>query len=346
MAAVTLDGFITEFGGVLNGYFHRKEYYKRDAAFLDNVLHFIDLHNNTDIYYCVYNYENDDINHCKMLGSPYLDFDGSLDSEESFDEVRKEVRMAIHYFSTYWGIPVDMIEIFFSGSKGFHVIIPYEILGLQPDIELNLKFKQIAQLVAKQCNAKHIDMGIYDRKRLFRIPGSINHKSGLYKVPLTYQQLTEYSLEEIREWASEDRDHPFTEPAYVKKSADHYHELFLKKKPKNLAIKKREVVIPNKRKPLLPCALRVLKEGVMQGSRNNTTVALASSLMQSGVSRKDTEAILMDWNESNTPPLSESELITTVSSAYRSLESGLTYGCSSFRDLGYCVGKECRVLKK
>ena len=337
-----LDGFITEFGGKRDKWFHRKEYYKRDETFADKLDAFISSHNNTDVYYCVYNYENEDIDHCKMLGSPYLDFDTDIESEDAFDEVRKEVRMAMNYFVTYWKVPIGMIEVYFSGNKGFHLVIPYQVLGLKPDAELNMKFKQVAQLVIKQCNAKHIDTGIYDRKRLFRIPNTINAKSGLYKVPMTYEQLETMNLDDVIEWASIPRDFPFETPALSLKSAMHYKAMF-KKKP--VEKKKKAFQIPQKRKRLLPCVVEILKNGAEKGQRNNTTVALASSLMQSGIPRDETEDIILDWNQSNDEPLKESEISITVSSAYRALCNGMGFGCQKFKDLGYCIDT-CKIANK
>ena len=339
-----LDGFITEFGGKRDKWFHRKEYYKRDETFADKLDAFISSHNNTDVYYCVYNYENEDIDHCKMLGSPYLDFDTDIESEDAFDEVRKEVRMAMNYFVTYWKVPIGMIEVYFSGNKGFHLVIPYQVLGIKADAELNLKFKQVAQLVIKQCNAKHIDTGIYDRKRLFRIPNTINAKSGLYKVPMTYEQLETMNLDDVIEWASIPRDFPFETPALSLKSAMHYKAMF-KKKPVEKKKKKKAFQIPQKRKRLLPCVVEILKNGAEKGQRNNTTVALASSLMQSGIPRDETEDIILDWNQSNDEPLKESEISITVSSAYRTLCNGMGYGCQKFKDLGYCIDT-CKIANK
>ena len=339
-----LDGFITEFGGKRDKWFHRKEYYKRDETFADKLDAFISSHNNADVYYCVYNYENEDIDHCKMLGSPYLDFDTDIESEDAFDEVRKEVRMAMNYFVTYWKVPIGMIEVYFSGNKGFHLVIPYQVLGLKPDAELNMKFKQVAQLVIKQCNAKHIDTGIYDRKRLFRIPNTINAKSGLYKVPMTYEQLETMNLDDVIEWASIPRDFPFEAPALSLKSAMHYKAMF-KKKPVEKKKEKKAFRIPQKRKRLLPCVVEILKNGAEKGQRNNTTVALASSLMQSGIPRDETEDIILDWNQSNDEPLKESEISITVSSAYRTLCNGMGFGCQKFKDLGYCIDT-CKIANK
>lgn len=340
-----MSEYITEFGGIRNGFFHRNIFFKRDDSFDTQVEAFIREHGSTDVYYCVYNYENEDIANCRLMGSPYLDFDTDIDSEEAFEDLKREVRMAINYFAIYWGIPTNMIEIFFSGNKGFHIIIPYEILGIEPDKDLNLKNKILAQLVAAQCKSTHIDMGIYDRRRLFRIPNTINGKSGLYKVPLTYSQLTSFTLDDIIDWAMRPRESGVIEPRFIQKSAEHYHQMqqHVERKAHR---EKKPIQIPQKRRKLLPCVVEILKTGISQGMRNNTAVALASSLMQSGVKRGETEDILLAWNEDNDPPLSEAEITATVSSAYRSLGNGMGYGCAKFRELGYCIGNECRLAEK
>lgn len=340
-----MRGYLTEFGGIRNGFFHRNVFFERDESFEAHVEGFIQEHGSTDVYYCVYSYESEDIANCKLIGSPYLDFDAAIGTEEAFEALKREVRMALNYFAIYWGIPTSMIEVYFSGSKGFHVVIPYEILGIEPDDALNLRNKALAQLVALQCKSEHIDMAIYDRRRLFRIPNTINGKSGLYKVPLTYGQLTKFSLADIIEWASEPRPLAAMPPKFLPKSAGHYQRMQLHAE-RTERRQKKAIQIPKERRKLLPCVVEILKTGVGQGQRNNTAVALASSLMQSGVGRDEAEDILLAWNEDNAPPLPSAEIARTVSSAFRGLTNGMGYGCAKFKELGYCIGRECRLAKK
>lgn len=340
-----MSGYLTEFGGIRNGFFHRNVFFERNESFEARMKDFIQEHSSTDVYYCVYSYESDDIANCKLMGAPYLDFDADIGTEEAFDALKREVRMALNYFAIYWGIPTRMIEVYFSGSKGFHIVIPHEILGIEPDAALNLKNKALAQLVALQCKSKHIDMAIYDRRRLFRIPNTINGKSGLYKVPLTYEQLTRFTLSDIIEWASEPRPLVTMSPRFLPKSARHFQQMQLHAKRKERRQKK-AIQIPKERRKLLPCVVEILKTGVGQGQRNNTAVALASSLMQSGVGRDETEDILLAWNEDNVPPLPNAEIARTVSSAFRGLSNGMGYGCAKFKELGYCIGQVCRLARK
>ena len=254
--------------------------------------------------------------------------------------------MAMQYFNRYFFIPFEMLQIYFSGNKGFHLVVPYEVLGIAPDKELNVKFKKLARLVAKECGCSCIDMKIYDRKRLFRIPNSINSKSGLRKVPITMKQLETFTYENMMAWASEERESPFAEPQLIPKSAAHYKKLFMLLQPKKkpvIAKKKEAYKIPDKHRKLLPCAKEILLTGAEKGRRNNTTVALASSLMQSGRKLKEVEEILSEWNQYNDPPLSENELHTTLMSAHHMLSNGKTSGCQTFKDMGLCVGKECKL---
>jgi hypothetical protein len=352
MSEIEKNDFITEIGGKKNGFFRRNIYLNLDEKYNEKIEAFRKEYKNTDIYYCMYSYESDDINNCNIIGSPYLDFDGDINSEESFNILRNEVLMAINYFNTYWYIPKDMIELYFSGSKGFHIVIPYQIFGLRPNRDLNIKNKMLAKLVAKQCNSNNIDLSIYDRRRLFRLPNSINSKSGLYKIPINYETLKTITLNELIELASNpaiDKD-IFLKPDFIPKSASHYklvYSMIDKKKEykKNLRNDnaKKKITIPKKRRPLLPCVVNLLKTGTTEGSRNMTAIAMASSIMQSGISRDDTEKVMIDWNMLNDPPLSEQELVTTITSAYRELNHGRCYGCTSFKDLGYCIGSKCRI---
>ena len=97
---------------------------------------------------------------------------------------------------------------------------------------------------------------------------------------------------------------------------------------------------------MLPCVDHLLRTGISKGARNKTMVALASSIMQAGYDYEETTEIIEQWNEQNTPPVSSRELRTTVWSAAREIENGRGWGCSSFRDLGFCVGDECKIRRR
>lgn len=341
-----MEGFITEFGGSKNGFFKRNIYKKRDENFADGVEKFLKEFNNTDAYYGVYNYENSNVETCALYGSLYIDLDLDIEDEDSFHKVKTDAVMTVQYFQTYFKIPMDMLQVYFSGNKGFHVVVPAEILGLTPNVDLNVIYKAIAVNIKEEIEATTIDTRIYDRKRLFRMPNSVNGKTGLYKVPVPIDMLWGCTLDTMKKWASKPREIHFADPLPLYYSVVRFRSIcdkLAKSKEKTANREKKEFVIPTTPKSLLPCVKKILTTGAAKGQRNNTTVALASSLLQSGKQLKETIEVLEEWNELNDPPLDENELHTTAVSAYSMLKSGKTYGCGVFKDIGMCIGKECKL---
>ena len=82
------------------------------------------------------------------------------------------------------GVEENKLQIFFSGNKGFHLIIPAELFGIKPSKNLNKIYRKMAKSFCEKIQNKTLDLGIYDRRRLLRIPNSINSKANLYKIPL------------------------------------------------------------------------------------------------------------------------------------------------------------------
>jgi len=101
----------------------------------------------------------------------------------------------------------ESILIFFSGSKGFHVGVPVAVFGdeVKPGKEFPGRYKAAALEIARRAGIE-VDKSVYDRQRLFRCPNSKHGKSGLYKIPLSYWEVTTtLSVAEIRQWAQRPR---------------------------------------------------------------------------------------------------------------------------------------------
>lgn len=89
-------------------------------------------------------------------------------------------------------------KIYFSGNKGFHV-----------HVALNkfLKNSEIQNICANICeNINTFDPKVYNTTRLFRIPNTLHQKSGLYKIPLTPDELYKLSITQIQELAKDKRE--------------------------------------------------------------------------------------------------------------------------------------------
>lgn len=346
-----------EFGGLKGKYFNRNKYIQLDTDTTEKKLE--DLrheYHNQDVYLSIYSYETEEVNSCGLRAPLYLDFDSEIETEGDYNLLRRQVVQTINYFEDKFCIPHDMQRIYFSGHKGFHLLIPSECFGIDWISDLNEKYKKLAQLVNIDNTCPSLDMKIYDRRRLFRIPNSINGKSRLYKVPITKQQLREYSFKQMQEWAAEPREVEYTEPEPIERTIMLFEKLFtetpedkVRAKRKTMREKKRQIAKDKDGKPkkykLSPCIINILETGAAKGQRNDTAVALASSLFQNGRDREEVEAVMKEWNEYNEPPLENDEVYRTINSAYGMYQNGRTYGYTTFHELGYCLGRKCKYYK-
>ena len=95
------------------------------------------------------------------------------------------------------------VRCFFSGAKGFHVLLPTALFGaIEPSPDLHRRLKDLALHLAEGVD---IDPAIYDKNRLLRIPNSINGRSGLYKIPLVANEVMTLSTPAILEMARSER---------------------------------------------------------------------------------------------------------------------------------------------
>ncbi len=120
------------------------------------------------------------------LHSPlYFDFDGDP----------KTVQSDVQHFVAACEFVVNITPmIYFSGNKGFHLIIDHPIEHAQ----CHLLVQDFAEEIAM---VKTLDKKVYRSNSLFRIPGSPGSAKGFYKIPLTRNELFTMTFPEIRELA-------------------------------------------------------------------------------------------------------------------------------------------------
>lgn len=353
--------WISEFGGKQGNFFKRKYYVLRNENYETHKNDFVVKCNNIDVYECAYHYENEDIDDCNIIGNPYLDFDIDEFTESNWNKLVKEVKYVINYIELSMGIPPEELYLYFSGSKGFHLIISHKSIGIEPSKTLNYDFKYFAKGLAYISHGKNraaakettLDLKIYDKKRLFRLPGSINSKSGLYKVPVNIEQLYQYGLKQMLKWASEPRKRTVPiNPIFRAISKEGYNAIVAA----GLEYENRTSVMPKKesRKPelkegehleLLPCSKKLLETGALKGTRNQSCFALSNSLFQCGYKLDEVQELISSWNSLCEEPLSQEEILITIQSANRDYENEIYVGCGRYKDLDMCLADECPLLK-
>ena len=330
---------IVEYGGVQNNTFRRNIFGEQND---ENIINSFE----SDTYCTIYKYDNENIDSCNFIAPLYLDLD--IDNiEEDYNKLIRDLKILIHKLVTEFHVEQNDIQIYFSGSKGFHLIISENIFGFEPGRTLNKDLKKVAVYLKAYTLTKCIDTKIYDYKRLFRINNTINSKTGLYKVRVLYDDLINMSYDELIEYASKPKDIESDDYLYNDKASESFTNLIekLNKRDRekiNIQVAKEYI----RKKELLPCVKYILQNGSPNGQRNNSTIALANSLFQVGYNQDEVIEIITTWNETkNEEPLPDREIRATIKSAYNNSKQNIYYGCSSFRELDVCV-KGCPIYKR
>ena len=300
-------------------------------------------YNNTDLYCSVFCYDRQEFAGAKIYGPLYFDFDCALENDEQLQQMKREINSVIYTLIQDFGIPKEQCLLFFSGSKGFHLLISPVIFGWgyqDKSFVQDMKtfVTDIRKTMIDKRGASSLDLQVYDSRRVLRLTNSVNSKSGLYKIPLSHEQFRHITLDTLLRVASEPSKIKTPKPVLIPSAQQHW--LQISKKKDSVPTHKTTV---QKKQDMLPCIKKLLLDGVEQGQRNNTAVALTNALLQLGYGADEVVEALIDWNQLNRPPLSEDELGTVLHSAQTMFHHDKTYGCTGFKNLGLCT-KECRFF--
>lgn len=333
---------IREFGGKISGYFSRNIYVRADSQYEKKLQNFIRQCNSIDVYECIYTFDTFlpvFVNSCRILSPFYLDLDADITNEKEYQAIKLQAKRVVVFLNQVLYIPSTAIQIYYSGSKGFHILVAASVLGMPALYKTNLLYKNWAVHISQAYHIPAIDTKIYDRRRLIRVPNTINSKSGLYKIPISISELYESTYDTIRQLATKPRRLPKYDTTLSKRAASLFlnQTLTAERKRKNRSNTIMSVDT-NEQQELMPCIMYMLENPVAKGSRNNTAVVLANSMLQAQYSFETVEEILQNWNQKNDPPLPERELQTTIQSAYNMFQNERTFGCASIKELGYCTG--------
>jgi hypothetical protein len=336
----SLECRIVECGVFLsNGFFTRNFLLE-----IDDLLNFRQRYNNTGIFMSAYSYSESNQKEALLLGDLYFDFDQDELDEEAFNKMKQDVSNCVYCLKTNYSIPEEAIDLFFSGNKGIHLIVKKEWIGIEPHFNLNQIFRNIAEEINGSSLHKMMDLKVYDRRRLWRIPNSKHNKSGLYKIPITLDEFRTLCLEGIRELAQNPRvllNKP--EPSLIsqanfrwKKKMDQVPEKPKPKAPRNYNNNVELKVVP-------PCIDEIINGKVVKGQRNNTAMVLASFFFQSGIQKADCYGRIDEWNTKRCEePLPQSEIDMVIEHVY---SEGYSFGCQGARTLSTCNIRKCPFRK-
>lgn len=301
----------------------------------------------TDYYISLYEYNEEHLEHFKRNKSVaglsglktkrlLFDFDDSKDINRAKNDAIETCNRLIKN-----GISDDKIQIAFSGNKGFHVsVVLNEYLTRQEFV--NIVFNIAGDL-------KTFDQRINDEARIIRVPLTKHPKTGLHKIPLTFNELKDMSVKAIQELAKdvndfdpkdlEDNKYQINTPKSI---------IDLKNKEYKKIVDKTEVqeeVTFADRPDFNKCPSWLSKdrfallegyfygsESVGQGERNTAFMILAATLKHQGLSKDHALAMLLTTAEKQSKitgdePFTETDLkYNIINQVYSPTWTGGVFG--------------------
>jgi len=299
-------------------------------ATLDNLWDYIEKHDNNECYATYMKYVEPDQDNSALVAPLVFDFD----DKDNIEQARLDTIKVFGIFYDRFGVEAS---IYFSGNKGFHLIIPEVVLGLQPSYHMIDVFKTLALNIKKQYKIDSLDMSIYDRKRLLRLNNTKNEATGLYKVQLTRDELS-LTVDEIKSLATGPRD-GFEMDLSLTLEFNEDLKLAYEKLEKTMQDSLKE---KNKYQPksvgdvkLLPCVKALLKEGAAEGERNASCYTLALFMKSQEMTEEEAFKVLSGFSG-----LEDREVRQSIKSAYKHDKH---FGCNN-NDLvqRFCNKKFCK----
>ena len=251
----------------------------------------------------------------------------------------------------HWKIPYNDLVVYYSGNRGFHVMVPLSIFGGLPAntprntgsamFELVVELLSVSQssgLLVKNGDvfkSEFIDLGIYNPLHLIRMPNTIHPATGLWKVHLRQHETK--SVEAVREAASERRNPYRPSPEAHAELVSLGDEIRTRLREEQFRHRRYDRSVGKGR--FASVGVRELEETDLPGftqfaaeigritrlleggmdadsGRNNAMFSVASSLSDWGVPIDVAAGLLHHWNQSHIVPLDDKEFVEVLKSAY------------------------------
>ena len=278
------------------------------------------------VYRSVYRYTEDILQHMEKNKStklymgihdvPFIPID--IDKGDNTKEHTLEIFKATlnHLFEE--GLSGENLQAYFSGT-GYHIDIHRDCFGFIPSKELQYIVKGTMENILDI-----LDISIYKRTSLYRCLYTKNQKSGLYKIPLSVEEVFTLTTTEIETLAKTRRTFKFDK----KYGEGELTSLVIKEVP---AIKQsRNITEPIK---IATCIQKIYNQGPTTGERNNSILRMSSHFRRCGIPSKACKAALLKWNGGSLEPNLVEEKVEYV------YNSNYKYGCNDSLLKKYCDPK-------
>lgn len=239
-----------------------------------------------------------------------LDFDHEPDPAAAIGNAQKLLRWL------EYGAAADLAKVIacFSGGKGAHLYFPVSGILAEPAALFPKICKAFALLLARDAHLEHLDAGIYDAARIFRLPNTRHGKTGLLKLPFSGTDFVNLDPSAILELARREprdalpnmdgapwcdwtlQDYWNRAAAYVEKQAD-------------------ATPAASHKTDLNRATLEFIQGGAGNGERHNRLFQAAANLAEFGADERLARALLMEPARDSGLPLQEAE--STISAGVK-----------------------------
>jgi len=253
----------------------------------------------------------------------------------------------IDFFTSELDIQPTDIHVYFSGSKGFHILINHVAFNIQPRNDLTKVFKHISGYLTHRLEMATIDPIVYTMPRMLRIPNSVHQTTRLFKIEISIEELKTLSLDGIKVLAKTPRLQPIIaedvrETAQgTRKAAAHFYQDKLVEYQQMLATAgarySKDVYKFNKENPPI-CVKDILENGWKKdGDRNPATLQLACYMKDAGYTKAEALALLEPWVLKYTTASGNYQKQARVANTRSALDSVYNaecrFGCAFIRSL-------------
>ena len=315
----------------------------------------------------------------KQLNELRQGWDLILDIDSRYIDYSKIMAIEILKILRFHG--VENVGIKFSGSKGFHLIVPWkafpkEINGIKtsdkfpeyPRILVKYLMEQVKDSLIEKISGlsrpnKYIrdykapkevmpDLILVAPRHLFRMPYSLHEKTALASIVLKPEEIENFQLTDASPMKLSGSDIknflPDSEEGEASELLIQALDWYRENNPEDLQTKEsnfKPIKLDSvKEEDFPPCVKNILK-GISDGKKR--AVFILINLFRSvGMDKDELEKRIYDWNKKNETPLREGYIQTQLSWAYRK-KPIMPPNCREFyQGIGVCQPDDfCRLIK-
>ena len=276
------------------------------------------------LYRSVYLYDESAIEYVKenntlknLFGIRYIDkIPIDIDRGDNSDDKTLDILRGLILELEEADIGCGSFQSYFSGS-GYHIILSGELFNFKPGNDLPYIVKQTLKKLIP-----YLDSSIYMRTGIYRVQHTLNKKTGLYKIPLTRDEVMNKDAKEIFELAKNNR----IDFDYHKLTGDgELSDKIISEVPDVQIFNK--VSEPNK---IVPCVQSMLKQGAKSGTRHVTAMRIISHFKRHGIPSHYAKVCMLHWNDKS---MNEKQIMEMVENVYN---RNYKYGCHDSIMVEHC----------